>query len=267
MKKERLTQVKRPGNSFFEEEFELNFITNQEMDIKNKIWKSLMEAELVYGNTIDDCFIKKAEEDEQPYFVYFHYHKGNLKYVGITSQDNVKKRWGHGSGYKDNERFEEALNKVEWDDWTFHGIIVQGVSEETAKFLETLFIEVFNSYENGLNKNRGGFGRPVGVKFSKEERKKISEGNMGIKRPKKKILAVNTKTHEKKVYPNQEEAAKATKTQQPNISTYKNTGKELGGYYFYTLDKKEEYKNPNYTSPEMQKIRKIVEEFKKGVVA
>jgi len=136
------------------------------------------------------------------YSVYIHINLYNdKKYVGITRQQDVNKRWQKGNGYSNNRHFFSAINKYGWDRFS-HIIIFSGCSEEEARDVETLLITTFDTINPnfGYNKTTGGrkgYERTeewkahmreinsgeknpcYGKKLTIEHRNKISEGNKG----------------------------------------------------------------------------------------
>ena len=114
------------------------------------------------------------------YTVYMHVNKSNnKKYIGITRQ-KPEKRWGkNGCGYKRSPYFYNAIEKYGWDNFE-HIIVVRGLSEDEAKWLEVQMIEAHNTTNraNGYNMTLGGEGRNGWV-YSEEERQKQSEAMKG----------------------------------------------------------------------------------------
>ena len=89
--------------------------------------------------------------------VYMHISPNNKKYIGITSR-KTKYRWhSDGSGYKDNNYFYNAIKKYGWDNFQ-HIIIVKGLSEDDAKWLEMELIKIWDTtnQEKGYNILSGG---------------------------------------------------------------------------------------------------------------
>ena len=89
--------------------------------------------------------------------VYMHISPNNKKYIGITSR-KTEYRWrSDGSGYKDNNYFYNAIKKYGWDNFQ-HIIIVKGLSEDDAKWLEMELIKIWDTtnQEKGYNILSGG---------------------------------------------------------------------------------------------------------------
>ena len=138
---------------------------------------------------------------KKEYIVYMHISPSDKRYIGITSQKRVKKRWVNGKGYKNNIPFSNAINKYGWDNFE-HIIIARGLTEDEAKWLEVELIREWDTTNrdkgynltlggeggNGLKGERNGmFGRCgelnpfYGKTLSEESKKKISEANKGKK--------------------------------------------------------------------------------------
>lgn len=90
------------------------------------------------------------------YIVYIHTNtQNNKKYIGITSR-KPEIRWGHeGNGYALQPKFFNAIKKYGWDNFT-HEIICKNLNQQEAKELETYYIDLYNSIENGYNILREG---------------------------------------------------------------------------------------------------------------
>ena len=90
------------------------------------------------------------------YTVYIHTNNSNnKKYVGITNRD-PKIRWGvSGKGYSRQPKFFNAIQKYGWDNFS-HEVIAQNLDKQEAKSLETYYIDLYNSIENGYNILREG---------------------------------------------------------------------------------------------------------------
>ena len=111
------------------------------------------------------------------YKVYVHINKINGKrYYGITKQ-KVEKRWNYGYGYRGNDYFTKAINKYGWDNFE-HIVIVRGLTEEEAKWLEIELIREWDTTNRGKGYNitKGGDSNPTD---NEETRKKIGESNKG----------------------------------------------------------------------------------------
>lgn len=85
------------------------------------------------------------------YCVYAHINKINNKaYIGITSR-KPEIRWGKdGRGYRQQEKFYRAIQKYGWDNFE-HKILINDLNEEEALELESIYIENYDSINNGYN--------------------------------------------------------------------------------------------------------------------
>ena len=111
------------------------------------------------------------------YSVYLHTNKTNgKKYVGITSQKNVERRWSNGAGYKKQRRFYCAIKSYGWDGFT-HEILYSGLTKEQAEAKEEELILLFRSNDLafGYNIENGGRTR----KISEEQKNHLREVNTG----------------------------------------------------------------------------------------
>lgn len=110
------------------------------------------------------------------YLVYKHTNKINNKvYVGITSQTSTA-RWKNGRGYKDQERFYNAILKYGWDNFE-HKILIHGLTEEQASRWEKKLIKFWNTQDKklGYNIQDGGYNNPM----TEETKIKIRNAVMG----------------------------------------------------------------------------------------
>ena len=108
------------------------------------------------------------------YVVYMHITPNNKYYIGLTQQD-VKKRWQNGIGYK-TQYFYRAIAKYGWDNIQ-HIIVAKGLTEDEATWLENQLILIFNSADKkyGYNISEGGYA------VSEETKQKISKNRKGKK--------------------------------------------------------------------------------------
>ena len=90
------------------------------------------------------------------YTVYMHIFPNGKKYIGITSQEDVEKRWQNGFGYKSQFVF-LAIVKFGWDN-VEHQILFTGLSKDEAEEKERKLIELYetNDYLNAYNIANGG---------------------------------------------------------------------------------------------------------------
>lgn len=110
------------------------------------------------------------------YTVYMHIFPNGKKYIGITSQEDVEKRWQNGFGYKSQFVF-LAIVKFGWDN-VEHQILFTGLSKDEAEEKERKLIELYetNDYLNGYNIANGGSSDGM---HSETTKRKISESKTG----------------------------------------------------------------------------------------
>lgn len=140
------------------------------------------------------------------YCVYMHVNKINQKkYIGLTSQA-PSKRWGkNGSGYRYNKQpaFNRAIEKYGWDNFE-HIVLFEGLSKEDACEKEIEYIEKYKTQEPefGYNIQAGGELGNLGIKFSDEAKKKISDAHKGKKLSEehKKKISESCKGHKPGVF-------------------------------------------------------------------
>ena len=114
------------------------------------------------------------------YTVYAHRNLKNGKsYVGMTSRE-PKERWRSGWGYKNNLRMWKDIKESDWNkDWK-HNIIGKFEDKQEALNVEEMFIQLFNSTNEGYNistYDRNSYKR------TDETRRKSSESMTGKKNP------------------------------------------------------------------------------------
>lgn len=140
---------------------------------------------------------------EKTYCVYIHISPVGKFYIGITSQNPIR-RWHGGHGYRNQPKFYNAIKKYGWDNF-FHGILLENISEKRACEIEQYLIEMYDTQRNGYNQQSGGtvgYSHPV----SDETREKISSCKKGVplsKSHKEKAcaqLALNRQARQKGVY-------------------------------------------------------------------
>ena len=138
-----------------------------------------------------------------------HINKINgKKYVGITGNENLNRRWINGRGYFRNKHFSDAIEKYGWDNFE-HKIIAQGLAKESACALERQLIKEYDTQnkEKGYNITDGGEffrhseeskklmsrnRRGKGLhEFSEEHKRRIKEHHGGGA-DKKKVLCIET---------------------------------------------------------------------------
>ena len=107
------------------------------------------------------------------YVVYMHISPSNKRYIGITCK-KPEHRWNNGNNYKHNIHFTRAIEKYGWDNFQ-HIIIVKGLTEDEAKWLEIELIKEWDSAnrDKGYNISLGG------DIVSDETREKLRNVNLG----------------------------------------------------------------------------------------
>nr|DAV02664.1 MAG TPA: intron associated endonuclease [Caudoviricetes sp.] len=117
--------------------------------------------------------------EDKKWTVYMHTAPNGKKYVGIASQ-KPESRWGHGSKYKKNKHFYNAIKKYGWDNFE-HKILCSGLNVAQAGCIEQTFIRGLDlrNPANGYNKSIGGEYGTLGIHHSVEARKKMSEARKG----------------------------------------------------------------------------------------
>jgi group I intron endonuclease len=116
---------------------------------------------------------------EPKFTVYMHINKINgKKYIGLTFQ-TAKKRWGYNGNHynkKFQSHFYKSIKKYGWDNFE-HIIVLEGLTEQEAKILETNLIIQYNTinpkYGYNLKYNDNAFR----CFTSNEIKKKISKKN------------------------------------------------------------------------------------------
>lgn len=127
--------------------------------------------------------------ENRNYIVYRHIAPSGKMYVGITGV-GVKHRWQNGRGYKNNRHFNFAIRKYGWENIK-HEILLDGLSEQEAKFAEEVFISYWNLTDSkyGYNVLSGGetyagSNNPFfGKTHTNESKKKMSISSSGINHP------------------------------------------------------------------------------------
>lgn len=110
------------------------------------------------------------------YCVYRHLFPNGKSYIGITSQP-PRRRWGNGTGYKNQPKIAAAIDKYGWNS-VRHEVLAYCFTLEEANRLEQVYIREFDSVSNGYNITAGGDGL-TGTFRSEETKAKISRANTG----------------------------------------------------------------------------------------
>ena len=128
-------------------------------------------------------------DKERKCLVYVHTNKTNKKrYVGITSQANLKLRSKNGKAYKGCPYFYRAIEKYGWDNFD-HEVLVSNLTETEAKEMERFYIELFRTTNLmfGYNIDSGG-GMPV--RMSPEGRQSMIVAISGANAPRARPVVV-----------------------------------------------------------------------------
>lgn len=103
----------------------------------------------------------KDDVDRQ-HCVYSHTNLTNgKKYIGQTKHgDDPQRRWRNGSGYRDCEVFNKAIQKYGWNNFK-HEILLDGLTQEEANQHEESYIKLYHTCVmddncRGYNLNYGG---------------------------------------------------------------------------------------------------------------
>lgn len=133
---------------------------------------------------------------EKTYCVYKHIAPDERVYIGITSNNPVK-RWQGGTGYKGNTYFTRAIKKYGWDNFQ-HIIIAEGLDEQSAKEMEIKLIAECKSNirKYGFNISSGGESKK-GTTISEWQKRRISEASKGrivSKETREKLSRASLKT-------------------------------------------------------------------------
>ena len=112
---------------------------------------------------------------EKLYCVYKHTSPSGKVYIGMTCQ-KPEQRWQNGSGYKNNQHFNRAIQKYGWSSFE-HEVLFIGLTKENAANKEKELIGLYNSNNPlyGYNISSGGEGGAEGVVISEKERMRRSE--------------------------------------------------------------------------------------------
>lgn len=124
------------------------------------------------------------------YKVYMHTNKKNgKKYIGITGQESVRRRWKNGKGYSKCPVFYNAIKKYGWDGFE-HEVLFDGLSKEEAEAKEIELISLYKSNNNkfGYNVENGGRVSKMS-EAQKEHLRTINTGKKHTEETKKKMSA------------------------------------------------------------------------------
>ena len=116
--------------------------------------------------------------------VYVHINKfNNLKYFGMTNNEDVETRWGfNGEGYRDQKFYTEGIKIFGWDSF-IHKKLISGISKTDAFALEAYLIEKYDTINNGYNVAEGYCSNKEKERISPLAEniiKQLNEGNLEI---------------------------------------------------------------------------------------
>ena len=131
------------------------------------------------------------------YTVYQHKNLSNGKsYIGMTSKEPME-RWNYGWGYQKQPKIWSDIKESDWNkDWE-HNILGQFEDKDEALKYEAFLIAMLGTVRNGYNTSaysshsckhleeskRKISESKIGITFSEEHKKKISEALSGEKSP------------------------------------------------------------------------------------
>lgn len=118
------------------------------------------------------------------YVVYKHTDPDGLVYIGITRK-LPRKRFDYGRGYKHNRRFNEAIERIGWDNFK-HDILAEGLTREEAEALESRYISEYQSTDPSLGynvKTGGTYGKGI----TEEARRHLSDLMRGDNNPSRRF--------------------------------------------------------------------------------
>lgn len=196
---------------------------------------------------------------DKAYTVYMHISPSDKRYIGITSQ-NVNKRWQDGKGYRNNKHFTNAINKYGWNNFQ-HIIIVKGLSEDEAKWLEIELIKEWDSANSnrGYNISLGGEGSN-GCKLSEETKRKMSKAKKEYNPWDNKTIEEKEKT-KKKISESHKGKQCSEKTKRKMSESHKgennpNYGKQFSDEHKRKLS--ESHKDKKLSNKHKEKIGKAI---------
>lgn len=112
------------------------------------------------------------------YTVYMHTCPNGKRYVGITQQE-PRKRWLNGKGYKKNSLFYRAISKYGFENIS-HEILIEGLTQEQAEQKEIELIAKYQTNNSRYGYNIANGGNTTGT-HSEESKKKMSKSAKGKK--------------------------------------------------------------------------------------
>ena len=116
--------------------------------------------------------------NEKEYTLYMHIAPNGKRYIGITRQKNLNKRWDGGYGYRRQKHFFNAICKYGWENFE-HVILASGLSAEEAGIAERKCIKHWNTRDPqcGYNTTAGGSRGSIGYRHTEETRRRIGEAS------------------------------------------------------------------------------------------
>lgn len=108
-----------------------------------------------------------------------HVFPNGKKYIGITCQKDLNRRWDSGRGYKTQTLMARALEKFGWDS-VRHDILATGLSKEEAEKMEIEMIKVHQTTNPAFGYNVDNGGNCPGT-HSEETKRKIGDAQRGEK--------------------------------------------------------------------------------------
>jgi len=105
-----------------------------------------------------------------------HVFPNGKKYIGITSQKPIEKRWySTGTGYRKCPKMWNAILRYGWES-VEHVVLFEDLPQSVAEAAEMALIEEHDTIRNGYNIERGG---NVTGTHSEETKRKIGAANKG----------------------------------------------------------------------------------------
>lgn len=113
-------------------------ILKKRTKVDKELIKQLSTGFQIYINEISKIKIDEEIESLDNWCLYIHTFPDEKKYVGISMSPFT--RWKNdGSGYKDQPKMWEAIQKYGWENIK-HEIILENLNEKTAKQIEKALI-------------------------------------------------------------------------------------------------------------------------------
>lgn len=113
------------------------------------------------------------------YTVYQHTFPNGKKYIGMTCQKNLNRRWDAGRGYKTQVLMARAIEKYGWDN-VRHEVLATGLTKEDAEKMEIEQIRINRTADPEFGYNIENGGNCPGT-HSEETKRKIGDAQRGEK--------------------------------------------------------------------------------------